>query len=487
MFAELHIERGRLRAVLPCAHGSVIKTEHETYSYPGCSVVPGFVDSHVHVVGLGERLVLPSLHAVKSLREAVGVLQQSSPNRGEWIVAMGWNQEQWAGGELPTLDALDAALPTTPVYATRVDGHAAWVNSEALRRANLDPRGHSGILVDDEMLPVSRLVPHASDEDIQAYILAAGRYCAAQGITEVHDMDVAPAWLENFRLLAEAGTLPVRVNSYVRAQKNDWLVAGVLPYGGELHRVVGIKLFADGALGSRGARLTEPYSDQPQELGLALLAYNDLLLRCREAIDHGWRSIAVHAIGDAAVETVMEVFAELRKEHSPDDVGLRIEHVQICSESVAARIAAESVVASVQPLHYASDLPMALRRLGNSRMPNAYRWNSLLQEGALLIAGSDAPVEPPSVRRGIYEFCSRDLPDGSGPSPERIRREQAIAAFTQWPHKAVDTAHRRGALRVGMDADIVVIDRDIETCPLTDIVDARIMATFSAGRRRYAV
>jgi len=260
MFAEIHVERGRIRAVLPCPTGTIIRTETSTFEFPGCSVLPGFVDNHAHIMGLGEFLSNVRLDHASTERNAAEVLAASTPRDG-WIRGRGWNHELWSSPALPSKSVLDELCPDVPVYATRIDGHCAWVNSHALRLAGIDPDGHSGLLVDDDMLPVLDVMPLYTDETIREFILLAADTCSAHGITEVHDMDVSNVAARITRELAESGRLPIRVQSFVRAQNGEWSMQGLLPAGGEFHRLAGVKLFADGALGSRGALLSAPYSE----------------------------------------------------------------------------------------------------------------------------------------------------------------------------------------------------------------------------------
>lgn len=488
MFAELHVERGRLRAILPCITGTIVRTETDTFEFPGCHVYPGFVDNHAHIVGLGERRTFISLHEATDESDCLERLSAGPIPPNGWIRAMGWNQEQWSSRSMPTRISLDAVFPYTPVIAMRVDGHAAWVNTAALTSAGIDATEHSGILVDAEMEPLLNAIPPYTADDITAMIVEATSYCASMGITEIHDMDVADVWLEPFRLLAEQGSLPVRVQSFVRAHNDEWQTTGLLPAGGEFHRLAGVKFYADGALGSRGAALRSPYSDDPSTKGVELLSVVEMTRKIREALDAGWQAIAIHAIGDAAVRNVLDTYATVRTWDDGSDVILRIEHAQHMHPEDVQRMADLRVFACVQPSHCISDAVMAERRLGADRLPWAYRWRSLLDAGVHLGAGSDFPIESPSVLAGLRAFVDR-IPQGmteAWQGNERIGISEALYAYTTGAHTTSGMEYRRGSLKIGFDADLVVVDRNLEECTSDELIDTRIMATFTAGKRRYS-
>lgn len=504
MFAELHIERGRIRSILPYPTGTIVRNETDTWTFPGCHILPGFVDAHCHLLGLGEMLDAVSLHNATTESNAVAQIAASLPASAEGgiVYAMGWNQAMWPSATWPSAASLDA-LPGTPmVVASRIDGHALWVSSNVLQTANIstttsDPDGGrilrhadgspTGVLIDAAMDLVRHVLPAASNDILERRYLAAAHHCAQHGITEVHDMDVAPAWLEPLRSLAESGKLPLRIQSMVRGQHSEWLDAGLLPAGGELLRIAGVKLFADGALGSRGALLSAPYQDEPATSGLAFLCTDDIVARATEVLDAGWWVLCIHAIGDAAVTTVLDAYERIRELPGGDDIILRLEHAQHMRPADVARCARLRVVASVQPTHCISDASMAEDRLGPDRLAWSYRWRSLLDAGITVCGGSDFPIETASVLRGIDALCRR-IPnghDGSWQAQEIVGRDTAIDIMTRIPHVAADMQYRRGRIELGYDADFVVVDRDLAMCPDSAIADARIMGTFVAGKATF--
>ena len=488
MFAELHIERGRIRAVLPCATGTIIRTETDTYEYPGSHVLPGFVDSHAHVVGYGERLSCLSLHQASSLGGCLQLISGHISNDVSWVQAMGWNHENWDVVELPTRIDLDACSSTVPIVAMRVDGHAMWVNSAALHAAGIEPSEHSGLLVDEEMQPVWKAMPVPSQDEVRQQVLSATSEWVRHGVTEIHDMDVAPEWLDVFRELAESGHLPVRIQSFVRGQHREWAREGLLPAGGELHRLAGVKLFADGALGSRGAFLRTPYSDDPSNYGIELLSVPELIDRMTEIVDAGWLCIAVHAIGDAAVRNVLDAYSAIRALPGGSDMILRIEHSQHVAPEDVQRFAELKVLACVQSSHCLSDASMAEKRLGAERLSWSYRWRTLLSAGVTVTGGSDAPIESPSVVEGLRAFVDR-VPIGHSAAwcgAERITAAEALDAYTSIAHCASGMEYRRGRIEVGYDADLVVVSHDIAADEHSIPNDVIVRATFTAGRLRYA-
>ncbi len=499
--AKITIAHGRIQSVEPLFGAVEIVTETGHHSYPGAWALPGFVDSHAHILGLGMRLTGLNLFDAISAEECADRVRSHASYSGEWITGMGWNQELWSSKSYPHAHLLDDVLPDTPVYLRRADGHAAWVNSAALHIAGItdqtkDPVGGTilrdekhratGVLVDNAMDLVARHIPKPTEQQQQDMILAATRECSRLGITEVHDMDVHPTLLPLFRDMAEKGTLSVRVQSYISGQNDEWLDERLLPAGGEFLRVYGVKLYADGALGSHGALLTEPYSDAPDTRGLALLSPNELEHKVRTILEFGW-NVAIHAIGDEANRRVLDTYGLMRTEGVADEhVLLRIEHAQTVHTEDQHKFALHSVIPAVQPIHCISDAPMAEQRLG-ARCSYAYPWRSLRNNGAILTGGSDFPIESGDPLLGIDAFCRR-IPFGRmaawNPS-ECLTRDEALDAYTSWAHEAADVSYRRGKIKPKYDADIVVLDSNLLMCPDEFITSTRVLATYTAGVRRY--
>lgn len=495
----IHVANGKIAHTEPADGFVEIRSERFSHRYDGAFACAGLVDSHAHVFGLGIGLSNANLSEAQSEAQVVRMLANSLPTRGDWIMGNRWNQELWDVPSWPSRNLLDEAFPSVPVALRRVDGHALWVNSEALRRAGVDaatpnpPGGEilkdekgnpTGVLIDEAMSLVLSAIPEYTPEQQQAIADKAATACASMGLTEVHDMDVHPALLPLWRAKAEEGSLPIRLQSYVSGQKDEWSREGLLPAVGEFLRVAGIKLYSDGALGSRGALLLEPYSDAPTSLGLALLS-EELMLQKVEAITEAGFDVAIHAIGDAAVRSVLNVYEKVRKNTGTESI-LRIEHAQNVHPDDLPRIAQYDVRCAVQPIHCTSDAPMARKRLAE-RCRYAYPWRSLLSAGARIAGGSDFPIESGNPFLGIDAFVRRtpEAEDIPWFAEECLSRAEALAAYTSWAHALADQDYRRGTIAPGFDADITVVDRNILTCPQEDIASTQAVATYAAGIRRH--
>jgi len=477
MSVELHVERGRIRRVIPSSDGVVVRTETSTHSFPGCYAYPGFVDNHCHLYGLGKRLTTVSLHTATSADDCIVRLASPTTTFGGWVLGMGWNEELWTDRSPAAFAQLHSAFAGTPVVAMRIDGHAAWLNADARRACGLDENDTS-VLVDAELDGIFKTMPAPTHDELKAMLLTAALECSKHGITEIHDMDVDPAWLEPLRELAESGALPIRVQSFIRAQQNEWDTVGLLPAGGEFLRVCGVKMYADGALGSRGALLLEPYADQADWYGLQLLSVDEMVERIQRAISAGWWIVAIHAIGDAANRNTLDAFEQARNFDGGKEMIFRIEHAQHVHESDVPRFTELGVHACVQPTMQVSDAAMALARLGEQRQSDSYRWRTLLSAGVKIGAGSDFPIEEPGPLAGIHAFTCRE-------GRERLTREEAMHAYTSGAHATSDMMYRRGSLLEGNDADIVILDRDLTTCSDEELRTATVVATITAGVVRY--
>ena len=498
--ATILVERGRIAAIYPNPHGVEIISEQGTHFYPHAWILSGLVDSHCHLYGLGNTLTGLSLYSAISAQECVQQALQYAHNSQGWIIGNGWNQELWDHNHFPHKEILDIAFPDQPVYLRRADGHAAWVNSKALEIAGITidtphPLGGSilmedssptGILIDNAMNLVADCIPESTPEQIKKDIVAAIDHCSSLGLTEVHDMDVHPTLLPYYLEMAESGSLPIRIQSYIKAQNDEWSTFGYLPAGGEFMRLVGLKFFADGALGSRGAALLEQYSDAETK-GLFLLQEEQLFEKAVKGLEFGW-NISTHAIGDAANRMVINVYERLRQKGyaSQDDI-LRIEHAQIVHPNDIHRISLHAIKTAIQPIHCISDASMAESRLGE-RTSYAYPWKTLIDTGLHPAGGSDFPIESGNPFSGISAFCNRIpfLSDHAWHSEQIIHRKQAILSYTQWAHESSGMDYRRGKLHHKFDADFTIIDKNIETCNNDELESIQVLATYTAGIRRFS-
>lgn len=447
----------------------------------GHTVTPGLVDAHGHLHDLGIALETISLRGAGSPEAAAAPVREAAKTRaeGEWITGQGWDQNLWKVKEFPRHEVLDAVAPKHPVALDRIDGHALWVNAAAMRAAGIgretpDPPGGkivrdaageaTGVLLDHAMALVSAKMPAEPRAVTERRILAAAAQAVSFGLTSVHEMGISDEEVAVYRDLARSGRLPLRVVAYLAGKgRMDSLASRTPdadPEGTARFVLRGVKLFADGALGSRGAALLAPYDDDPGNSGLALAGPDELRRDAVLAAARGFQ-LAVHAIGDRANREVLDAFeaAGVRGR----DLRFRIEHAQVVSPADIPRFAALGVIASMQPTHATSDMPWAGARLGSERLRGAYAWRSILATGARVAFGSDFPVEEVSPLLGLYAAVTRQDAAGSPPGgfqPEqRLTLEEALHAFTVEPAWAAFAEKHRGTLAPGMVADVTVFDR----------------------------
>lgn len=469
----------------------------------GATMLPGLMDAHVHVMGLGTQLMQLDLSDTRSLEEAKAKIRAYAASRSGtgWIVGRGWNQETWRLGRFPTAADLDDAVNDVPVYLERVDGHAGWANTAALTAAGItsatrSPDGGriemangkpSGILVDKATALVTNRLPPIIPIDQERALLKAQEELLSRGITAVADMGTSPAdWLV-MRRIGDAGNLLIRVVSYAAGLPAALEVAGTGPtpwlYGDRL-RMVGVKLYADGALGSRGAWLKVPYADAEGQTGLPFLTDGELRNQMsRAAMDRF--QLAIHAIGDRGNEQVLGAIEELSDTYKGDQ-RWRIEHAQVVDPADMARFGRNGIVASMQPTHQTSDRTMAEARLSQDRLAGAYAWASMLKAGARLALGSDTPVEKPDVFAGLAAAITRQdaagQPAGGWLPEERLTREQALAGFTEGAAYAAFADDRFGSLAPGQWADFVLVDTDPTRARPDAIRGTQVRETWIAGK-----
>lgn len=472
----------------------------------GAVIVPGLVDAHCHLMSLGLGLDRLDLTGTSSYQEVVDIVARkaaSAPD-GEWILGRGWDQNDWEVKSWPTREQLDRVTPNNPVYLRRVDGHAALVNSLALELAGIDdatpdpPNGKIikeggrliGLLIDDAMDLVGDVVPPPTVQAKRRAILRAADLCISAGLVGVHEAGVSRETLELYRRMADSGELPFYVYAMISGQ--DSTLGEVLDRGPEIRRggtltVRAIKLYADGALGSRGAALLEPYSDDPGNTGLLMVEEDSLAAFTENALRHGFQ-VCVHAIGDRANRVVLNAYEKALSAAGVEgpDARLRIEHAQILAPSDIPRFASLGVIASMQPTHCTSDMPWATKRLGSHRLPGAYAWASLSKSGAVIAAGSDFPVESYKPLLGFYAAVTRETTDGypvNGWRPsEKMTREEALASFSRGAAYAAFEEDVAGMLAPGKRADMTVFNLDIMEVPPDEILDAEVVMTVVGGR-----
>lgn len=466
----------------------------------GRTIVPGFIDCHGHVRGLGDSLETLDLRAARSAGDVVAQVGKAAGERppGEWIRGRSWDQTRWPGGAFPNADQLSAVSPDHPVYLTRVDGHAAWVNRKALEIADVnagtpDPQGGrihrhadgrpTGVLIDRAQGLVSRKIPPAGADRTREAIARAARECARLGLTTVHDAGVGAGELAAYRQLIAQKRLPVRVYAMIGGEGalwQDYLQRG--PEIGDRLTVRSIKLVADGALGSRGAALSAPYADEPGNSGLLILDRSVVERVARAAVERGFQ-VNAHAIGDRANGVVLDAFAAALG--GPNDRRFRVEHAQVVAPEDFARFAKYSIIASMQATHATSDMRWAEARVGPRRALGAYAWQRFLAAGVRLANGSDFPVEDPNPLWGFYSSVTRQdhqaSPRGGWQPDQRLSRQQALASWTAAGAHAAFEENTKGTLEPGKLADFVLLSRDIMTVPPEEILQTRVVMTVLGG------
>ncbi len=468
--------------------------------WPNSTIVPGLVDAHAHLTSLGHAQAEVSLLAARSEAEAVALVTKAprSAWQGGWLLGRGWDQNDWKDARFPTKASLDAALPSTPVVLTRIDGHAAWVSSRALALAGIgrdtaDPAGGrivrdekgepTGVLVDNAIDLVSANVPAPSKEEVQQWLKSALETCARLGLTGVHDAGMNLATLRVLRDWDLLGVLPVRLYAMADgqgAEADEFL--GMGRFKGRKLELRAVKLLADGALGSRGAALEAPYADEPSQKGLLLLTPEQLEARAKGFAKAGFQ-VAVHAIGDRANALTLDVLEKLEAAHPGGRH--RVEHAQVLQKQDVERFARSGLVASFQPTHATSDMPWAEARLGAERLAFAYAWRAVLDTGAHVAFGSDFPVEHPNPLWGLYAARTRQdragHPEGGWRPEQKVTGEEALRAFTLGAAWASFSEGERGSLEVGKDADFVVLPVDPVDGEAKALLDAKVQVTVVDG------
>lgn len=477
----------------------------------GAAIVPGLHDAHGHVVGLGEQRQDVDLRGTRSYEEVVGRVRRrlTSAKPGEWILGRGWDQNDWAEKDWPTHDLLSEASPDNPVYLTRIDGHAGLVNRKALETASLtrstaDPAGGrimrgtggepTGVVIDRAQDLVTSRIPPVGREQIEDRIRLADRELRRVGITTVDDAGADGNTVDAYKRLIDAGEIKTRL--YV-------MLHGTLPelipffqrgpltdYANHRLAVRAVKIYADGALGSRGAALIEPYSDEPSTSGLLTTPSEEVYAQTLAAAKAGFQ-VGIHAIGDRANREVLDVFERVEREvPGARALRLRVEHAQILDAADIPRFAQLGVIASMQPTHATSDMPWAAARIGAARVEEgAYVWRKLLDAGAVIAAGSDFPVEDANPLLGFYAAVTRQdadgMPAGGWMPRQRMTREEALASFTRHAAFAAHSEMWTGSLEVGKLADLVVLSGDIMRIPPPEILTTAVRMTIVGGEIVY--
>lgn len=509
----------------------------EKIDLKGAIVFPGFIDAHGHITGYGENLLQIDLVGTESQEQIAELVKQKAQQlkEGEWILGVGWDQNDWEDKSWPNHKILGKAAPKNPVALTRIDGHALWVNKKALELAGInkntpnpdggeikkDKEGNpTGLLIDNAMNLVYKVIPPPTDDDLINTILVSTRNLVKYGITSAHDMGTNERTIQIYKKLGDDGLLPLRVHIYVDGIGETWnkyLKEGKLVgYANNFVNVDGIKLFVDGAMGSRGALMTEPYQDDPGNYGLLLLSEEEIYKVSKEALSKGLQ-VATHAIGDSGNFIVLNAYERAFKELNPKEHRFRIEHVQVINPKDAKRLAELKVIPSMQPVHATSDMYWAEARLGPERVKWSYALRMVFNESKMIAGGSDFPVENPSVLEGIYAAVTRQDKNGHPKNAEDVLQlvkekkwvlskegikdpknfeggwypdqkltiDEAIKCFTKWAAYSVFEENKKGTIEIGKWADFTILDKDLYNIPPEEILKTNVVMTVVNGKIVY--
>jgi predicted amidohydrolase YtcJ len=501
--SSIAVKDGRILAIGSDVSGHIGPTTRRIDAR-GATIVPGLIDCHVHMESLGDMLETFDFRNTRTVGEIGETIRKAARDLppGEWVRGRNWDQTNW-GGSFPSHDTLSKAAPDHPVYLRRVDGHAGWANRKALELAGItaatkdppggkiirDARGEpTGIFIDRAQGLVTARIPPATPDQVRRRLARAAGECARLGLTTVHDAGIGRRELDAYRALIVEKRLPVRVYAMIGGEGDLWreyLKRG--PEIGERLTVRSIKLVSDGALGSRGAALWQPYSDDPGNTGLLILSREIVERVARDAMKAGFQ-VNTHAIGDRANRAVLDAYAAVLA--GENDRRFRIEHAQVVSLPDFALFRKYSIIASMQATHATSDMRWAEARLGPDRVAGAYAWQRFLKLGVPVANGSDFPVEEPDPIPGFSAAVTRQDAQGNPPggwmADQRMSREEALKSWTMTGAYAAFEEKWKGSLAPGKLADFVMLSNDIMEAPVAELRNTRVLLTVRGGEVVYS-
>ena len=473
-------------------------------------VLPGLIDSHGHLTGYGKSLEHIDLVGTKSYQEVIDLVAEKvkTAEPEEWIRGRGWDQNDWEIKDFPHHQNLSHISPNNPVMLSRIDGHAILVNQNAMEICGIsvdtpNPDGGkvfkdkdgvpTGVFLDNAEVLITDHIPKYSIENIRNIIQHAANQCAKYGLTGMGDAGIPVSRIDDYKYLIDNGKMSIRVN----AMLSDTVISDlevffnkykIESYGNDFLRVKSVKLYADGALGSRGAALLEPYSDDPENMGLIVTEYPHMLEVCKTALENDIQ-VCTHAIGDRAIRTMLDVYEEALKENPKADHRFRIEHSQIVNLEDIPRYADLGVLPAMQPQHAVSDMPWVKDRIGDGRLEGAYAWRSFIDKGIMIPCGSDFPIEIPNPLIGIHNAVTRQdengYPEGGWLPEQKMTIEEAIKGYTIWAAFAAFQEDIIGSIEVGKYADFTILDKDILTIEPSEILKTKPIYTIVGGQIQY--
>lgn len=474
------------------------------------TILPGIIDAHGHLLGLGENLTQANLREASSEMDAVKLVKDfiGSVSIGDgWIIGRGWNQENWHNKQFPSKDSLDKAFPNQAVWLTRVDGHAAWANSKALKIAGIteltvSPEGGdiihgkdgkpTGILIDNAMALVEHFIPKLDNKQLHLQLNTAFDHLLSLGITSMHDAGISEQVRDFYVEQSTDKALRVRIYAMLAATDpalDKMLSEGYISDKQDFLSIRSVKAYGDGALGSRGAALLAPYKDAPENSGLLVTKQAQLPGLFEQVISQDFQ-LNFHAIGDRANRLALIHFGEAFKQYPGNPMRHRIEHAQVIALDDIPKLKSLNVIPSMQPTHATSDKNMAEDRLGKQRLKGAYAWRTLLDQGSRIAFGSDFPVEKANPFHGLHAAVTRqdanNDPEGGWIPEESVSITEAFAGFTIDAAYAAFQEDILGTLDTNKKADFIIVDRDIFTVPAAEIRDTRVLQTWVNGKLAYS-
>jgi len=476
----------------------------------GKVMLPGLTDAHGHVMSLGFQELHVNLRGTQSLDETLQRVKDYADQYPDlkWIQGRGWNQTHWAINRFPMAKELDKIISDRPVWLSRVDGHAGWANTKALEMAGItkdtkDPDGGkiirdkngnpTGVFVDGATELIASKIPEPTQKEKRLALEKALAQFRSHGLTSVHHAGIYKDTWNLYKDFADNGKLTTRIYAMIRGTGDNFDELSqngpIKSYDNDLLSLQSVKLYADGALGSRGAAMLEPYSDDPDNKGLLFHSQEEMNHMVLKAMSHGYQT-NIHAIGDAANRQVLNAFENAKDSLGDQGLRNRIEHAQIVALSDIPRFKKLNIIASMQPTHATSDMNMAVNRIGPERIKGGYAWQTFLKQGTVVASGSDFPVEHVNPFYGIYSAVSRQdhqgNPKGGWYPSERMTRKQAFRSFTLDAAYAGHQEKILGSLEPGKWADFVLVDRDIFEIPAIQIWQTKVLETWLAGKKVYS-